>query len=61
VYFDPKGSAAGWRQVASGQTDADGWYRKTFKASEDGTWKLVYKETSAYLGATSRLDYVDVN
>lgn len=59
VYFDPKGSA-GWRQVAAGQTDADGWYRKTFKASEDGTWKLVYKETSGYLGATSRLDYVDV-
>jgi hypothetical protein len=60
VFFDPKGDA-GWRQVAAGQTGADGWYRTTFKASEDGTWKLVYKETSGYLGATSRLDYVDVN
>jgi hypothetical protein len=60
VFFDPKGSA-GWRQVAAGQTDADGWYRKTFKASEDGTWKLVYQETTGYLEATSRLDYVDVN
>ncbi|MEV3921234.1 hypothetical protein [Actinomadura coerulea] len=59
VYFKAAGTTT-YKQVATGKTNADGWFTKTFKASVDGTWKAVYKETSGYLGSTSQGDAVDV-
>ncbi|SNR42132.1 hypothetical protein [Actinomadura mexicana] len=59
VYFQRAGTST-WTQMAATKTDANGWFSKTFKASVDGTWKAVYKETSGYLGSTSQGDAVDV-
>ncbi|MEV4001291.1 hypothetical protein [Actinomadura sp. NPDC049753] len=59
VYFKAAGTST-YKQVAATKTDANGWFSKTFKASVDGTWKAVYKETSGYLGSTSPGDAVDV-
>ncbi|WP_149260648.1 hypothetical protein [Actinomadura sp. K4S16] len=59
VYFKAAGTST-YKQVAATKTDAGGWFAKSFKASVDGTWKAVYKETSGYLGSTSPGDAVDV-
>ncbi|MEU4823330.1 hypothetical protein AB0H37_15800 [Actinomadura sp. NPDC023710] len=59
VYFKAARTTT-YKQVAATKTDADGWFAKSFKASVDGTWKAVYKETSGYLGSVSQGDAVDV-
>ncbi|WP_433465661.1 hypothetical protein [Spirillospora sp. CA-128828] len=59
VYFKRAGTTT-YSQVAATKTDSNGWFEKTFKASVDGTWMAVYKETSGYLRAESPGDYVDV-
>ncbi|WP_141579527.1 hypothetical protein [Actinomadura sp. WMMA1423] len=59
VYFKAAGTTT-YRQVAATKTDSKGWFTKTFKASVDGTWKAVYKETSGYIGSSSAGDAVDV-
>lgn len=59
VYFKRAGTTT-YTQVATATTDSNGWFKKTFKASVDGTWMAVYKETSGYLKSTSQGDFVDV-
>ncbi|MEV4670848.1 hypothetical protein AB0K34_04265 [Actinomadura sp. NPDC049382] len=43
------------------KTASNGWFSKTFKASEDGTWTAVYKGSSTYLASNKPTDYVDVH
>ncbi|TDD89592.1 hypothetical protein E1293_04335 [Actinomadura darangshiensis] len=59
VYFKKAGTTT-YKQVATATTDSNGWFKKTFKASGDGTWMAVYTETTGYLKSTSQGDYVDV-
>ncbi|MFB4300542.1 hypothetical protein [Actinomadura sp. NTSP31] len=59
LYFQPKGSSI-WTQVAVVKTASSGWFSKTFKASQDGTWMAAYKGSSAYLASNKPTDYVDV-
>lgn len=59
VYFRRAGTAK-WIQMAATKTNVYGWFSKKFKASADGTWKAVYKESSGYIGSTSPADAVDV-
>ncbi|MEU9842669.1 hypothetical protein AB0C69_26005 [Actinomadura sp. NPDC048032] len=59
VYFRRAGTAK-WVRMAATKTNVYGWFSKKFKASADGTWKAVYKESSGYIGSTSPADTVDV-
>ncbi|MFB4304786.1 hypothetical protein [Actinomadura sp. GTD37] len=59
IYFKPKGSSA-WTKMAITKTASNGWFKKTFKASKDGTWLARYWESSGYLGSNTPSDYVDV-
>ncbi|MEV0661830.1 hypothetical protein ACIBI3_04400 [Actinomadura luteofluorescens] len=59
VYFRRAGTSK-WIQMAATKTNVYGWFSKAFKASADGTWKAVYKESAGYIGSTSPADTVDV-
>ncbi|MFD0539101.1 hypothetical protein ACFQY7_40630 [Actinomadura luteofluorescens] len=59
VYFRRAGTSK-WVQMAATKTNVYGWFSKKFRASADGTWKAVYKESSGYIGSTSPADTVDV-
>jgi hypothetical protein len=59
IYFKPKGSST-WTKMAITKTGSDGWFEKTFKASQDGTWPARYWESAGYLDSNTPSDYVDV-
>ncbi|MFA1540351.1 hypothetical protein [Actinomadura monticuli] len=59
IYFKPKGSST-WTKMAITKTGSDGWFKKTFTASQDGTWLARYWESAGYLGSNAPSDYVDV-
>ncbi|MWA01510.1 hypothetical protein F8568_014200 [Actinomadura sp. LD22] len=59
LYFQAKGSSK-WTQVATVKTASNGWFSKTFKASQDGTWRASYNGSAAYLASNKPTDYVDV-
>jgi hypothetical protein len=59
IYFKPKGSST-WTKMAITKTASNGWFKKTFRASQDGTWLARYWESAGYLGSNYPSDYVDV-
>ncbi|WP_068922361.1 lysozyme [Planobispora rosea] len=59
VRFKPRGSSA-WKTAGTATTAANGTFRKTFKASGDGSWQVVYAGDSRRLPTRSGVDYVDV-
>ncbi|HEU5026362.1 MAG TPA: hypothetical protein VFV01_15700 [Spirillospora sp.] len=59
IYFQAKGSSK-WSQVAVVKTASTGWFSKTFKASQDGTWMASYNGSAGYLASNKPTDYVDV-
>ncbi|TYK50517.1 hypothetical protein [Actinomadura decatromicini] len=59
VYFKPAGSS-GWTKMADTKTATNGWFKKTFKATKDGTWMARFLESGNYLGSNAPTDYVDV-
>ncbi|WP_433243324.1 hypothetical protein [Actinomadura nitritigenes] len=59
IYFQAKGSSK-WTQVAVVKTASNGWFSKTFKATQDGTWRASYNGSAAYLASNKPTDYVDV-
>ncbi|MEU6746934.1 hypothetical protein ABZ914_12005 [Spirillospora sp. NPDC046719] len=59
IYFQAKGSSK-WTQMAVVKTASNGWFSKTFKASQDGTWMASYNGSANYLASDKPTDYVDV-
>ncbi|MFG1853311.1 hypothetical protein ACGFJT_15855 [Actinomadura geliboluensis] len=59
VYFKAAGTST-WKWMADTKTGSDGWFRKTFTASKDGTWMAKYPGSSTYLASNAPTDYVDV-
>ncbi|HEU5026361.1 MAG TPA: hypothetical protein VFV01_15695 [Spirillospora sp.] len=59
IYFKPSGSSK-WSQVAVVKTASNGWFSKTFKASQDGTWMASYNGSANYFASNKPSDYVDV-
>ncbi|MGI5324765.1 hypothetical protein [Actinomadura nitritigenes] len=59
IYFQAKGSSK-WTQVAVVKTASNGWFSKTFKAAQDGTWRASYNGSAAYLASNKPTDFVDV-
>jgi hypothetical protein len=59
IYFQAKGSSK-WTQMATVKTASNGWFSKTFKATQDGTWRAAYNGSAAYLASNKPTDYVDV-
>ena len=58
VYFKPVGGT--WTLKGSATTDSNGFWSRSFTASEDGSWQARFKGTSNYHRETSHSDYVDV-
>ncbi|QKW32770.1 hypothetical protein HUT06_00920 [Actinomadura sp. NAK00032] len=59
VYFKASGTST-WKWMADTKTGSDGWFRKTFTASKDGTWMAKYPGSSTYIASNAPTDYVDV-
>ncbi|WP_030170356.1 hypothetical protein [Spirillospora albida] len=59
IYFKPSGSTT-WKQMAVTKTASDGYFKKTFTASKDGTWMAIYKGGATYIKSNAPTDYVDV-
>lgn len=57
-YFRPKGSTK-WTYLGSTRGDRNGFFRKRFQATKDGTWRAYYPGSAAY-AKVYRDDYVDV-
>ena len=58
VYFKPVGGT--WTLKGSATTDSNGYWSRSFTATEDGSWQARFKGTSNYHRETSHSDYVDV-
>ncbi|NVI92537.1 hypothetical protein [Actinomadura sp. BRA 177] len=59
IYFKPAGSST-WTKMAITKTASNGWFKKTFTASKDGTWLARYWGSGTYIGSNAPSDYVDV-
>jgi hypothetical protein len=61
VYFRPAGTKA-WQKKGSVTTTSTGNFTnaRTFRAGQDGAWRVVFAGTATYLAETSHADYVDV-
>ncbi|MFG2020827.1 hypothetical protein [Actinomadura geliboluensis] len=59
VYFKASGTST-WKWMADTKTGSDGWFKKTFSASKDGTWMAKYAGSSTYIASNAPTDYVDV-
>jgi hypothetical protein len=61
VWFRPAGSTT-WQKKGSVTTTSAGYFTnsRTFRAWQDGAWRVVFAGTAGYLGETSHADYVDV-
>ncbi len=59
VYFKASGTST-WKWMADTKTGSDGWFKKTFTASKDGTWMAKYAGSSTYIASNAPTDYVDV-
>jgi hypothetical protein len=61
VYFRPVGSKT-WQKKGSVATTSAGYFTntRTFRAWQDGAWRVVFAGTATYLAETSHADYVDV-
>ena len=61
VYFRPAGTKT-WQRKGSVTTTSTGYFTntRTFRAWQDGAWRVVFAGTATYLAETSHADYVDV-
>ncbi|WP_030170353.1 hypothetical protein [Spirillospora albida] len=59
IYFKAKGSTK-WTQMAVTKTNGNGYFKKGFTASKDGTWTAAYKGSATYIKSSTRDDDVDV-
>ncbi|MFG2020829.1 hypothetical protein [Actinomadura geliboluensis] len=59
VYFKASGTST-WKWMADTKTGSDGWFKKTFTASKDGTWMAKYAGSGTYIASNAPTDYVDV-
>jgi hypothetical protein len=61
VWFRPAGRPT-WQKKGSVTTSATGYFTNshTFRAWQDGAWRVVFAGTTTYLAETSQADYVDV-
>ncbi|GGU94280.1 hypothetical protein GCM10010182_07870 [Actinomadura cremea] len=59
IYFMPLGSSE-WTQMAVAKTGTNGWFQKTFTATQDGYWTAGFWGDDGHLASDAPIGYVDV-